>query len=157
VVSSPVSAYTFLGLHVLIFTFNLVGLLRHTHVWLHYGPRLGRWFVSPAHHQLHHSCEAKHLGCNRGFELALWDRLWGTLYVPGAREDFRMGLGDGTDAEWHHVRRMYTRPFVNAGARIAGLARRRPVEAPVARSAGSDPDFRMGSDPDFREGRENRV
>jgi sterol desaturase/sphingolipid hydroxylase (fatty acid hydroxylase superfamily) len=136
VAAAPISAYTFLGLHVLIFAFNLVGLLRHTHVWLHYGPKWGKWFVSPAHHQLHHSCDPRHVGSNRGFELAVWDRLYGTLYVPGPRERFRMGLGDGTDAEWHRVGRMYVRPFVNAAKRL-----------------GSDP---VGSDPDFRE-RENRV
>ena len=45
--------------------------------------------------------------CNRGFELAVWDRLYGTLYVPHRQESFRMGLGDGTDEQWHTVRRMY--------------------------------------------------
>ena len=118
--ASPVKAYSFLGLHILIFAFNLVGILRHSQVWLSYGPRWGKWLISPAHHQLHHSCEAKHLGCNRGFEFAIWDRLYGTLYVPNKREEFRMGLGDGTDGEWHTVRRMYWWPFRNSLARVTG-------------------------------------
>lgn len=125
-VATPISFYSFLGLHVLIFAFNLVGILRHTHVWLHYGPAWGKWLISPAHHQLHHSCEERHHGgVNRGFELAVWDRLYGTLYVPRQREAFRMGLGDGTDDQWHTVRRMYVLPFVNAGRRLAGHEGRR--------------------------------
>ena len=125
--ATPVSFYKFLGLHALIFAFNLIGILRHSPVWLSFGPRWGKWFISPAHHQLHHSYEPHHVGCNRGFELAIWDRLYGTLYVPGKRENFRMGLGDGTDGEWHTVRRMYWWPFANA-VRRAGLAPRKAAK-----------------------------
>jgi sterol desaturase/sphingolipid hydroxylase (fatty acid hydroxylase superfamily) len=136
VTAVPVSFYTFLGLHVLVFAFNLIGILRHTHVWLHFGPVWGKWFISPAHHQLHHSCEAEHVGgVNRGFELALWDRLYGTLYVPGRKTPFRMGLGDGTEAEWHNVRRMYVMPFTLARERIKAGTRRllgRPDETGTA-------------------------
>jgi len=90
-------------------------------VWLSYGLSWGRWLISPAHHQLHHSCEERHFGRNRGFALALWDRLYGTLYVPGTRpETFRLGLGDGSDARYHHVGRMYFLPFVS------GFRRREP-------------------------------
>jgi sterol desaturase/sphingolipid hydroxylase (fatty acid hydroxylase superfamily) len=141
-VAEPISFYSFLGLHVLIFAFNLVGILRHTHVWLHYGPAWGKWLISPAHHQLHHSCEERHRGgVNRGFELAVWDRLYGTLYVPHRQESFRMGLGDGTDGQWHTVRRMYVQPFVNAGRRLAGSGRRRSPddERPDLRSDESAP------------------
>jgi sterol desaturase/sphingolipid hydroxylase (fatty acid hydroxylase superfamily) len=125
----PVSFYSFLGLHVLIFAFNLIGILRHSHVWLHYGPVWGKWLISPAHHQLHHSCEPEHIGVNRGFELAVWDRLYGTLCVPGRKGEFRMGLGDGSDAQWHNVRRMYVAPFVNAGKLVATLGRSRKRRA----------------------------
>ena len=132
VAAVPVSFYSFLGLHVLIFAFNLIGILRHSHVWLHYGPRWGKWLISPAHHQLHHSREAEHAGgVNRGFELALWDRLYGTLYVPGRKVEFRMGLGDGTDGEWHNVRRMYVLPFVLAGRRVGNACRRVVKRAPA--------------------------
>ena len=121
--ATRITFYSYLGLHVLIFAFSLVGILRHSHVWLHYGPRWGKWFISPAHHQLHHSCEDRHIGVNRGFELAIWDRLYGTLYVPGRKESFRMGLGDGTDEQWHTVSRMYWWPFANAGRRVLSLMR----------------------------------
>ena len=132
--ASPVKAYSFLGLHVLIFAFNLIGILRHSQVWLSYGPRWGKWLISPAHHQLHHSCEAQHLGCNRGFEFAIWDRLYGTLYVPHKREEFRMGLGDGTDGEWHTVRRMYWWPFRNAVRHAYTLGQRPPLRSPPSES-----------------------
>jgi hypothetical protein len=37
--------------------------------------------------------------------------MFGTLYVPGAAEELRLGLGDGTDGAWHGVGRMYAWPF----------------------------------------------
>lgn len=96
-----------------------IGNLRHTPVWLTYGPSLGKWLISPAHHQLHHSSEARHLGCNRGFDLAVWDRLYGTLYVPaGPEEAFPIGLDDGTTGDWHTVRSMLFRPFAGAARLI---------------------------------------
>ncbi len=42
---------TFLGLHTIIWVFNLVGNLRHWQAWLSYGPTLNRWLISPARHQ----------------------------------------------------------------------------------------------------------
>lgn len=124
VTGAQVTVFTYLGLHVVLFAINLVDNLRHSHVWLTYGTRLGRWIVSPAHHQLHHSCEERHIGCNRGFTLAVWDRLYGTLRVPEAEpEVFRMGLGDGTDERWQSVWRMYWQPFADAWKAMATAMR----------------------------------
>lgn len=119
--------YTFLGMHALLWAFGLVDNLRHWHVWISYGSTLNRWLISPAHHQIHHSAETRHHGCNRGFELAVWDRLYGTLYVPGDRQEtFRLGLGDGTDGRWHSVTRLYLWPFALLGKRL--MSRRlRPI------------------------------
>jgi sterol desaturase/sphingolipid hydroxylase (fatty acid hydroxylase superfamily) len=128
---SPVRFYTYLGLHVVLVAGNLVGTLRHTNVWLSYGPVLNRWLISPAQHQLHHSCEPQHVGCNRGFELAIWDRIYGTLYVPQRQESFRMGLGDGTDGQWHTVRRLWVWPFVNAWKMLVrSIGSARPTRRP---------------------------
>ena len=116
---ASISFYTFLGVHALIWAFNLIGNLRHSPVWLSYGPAIGKWLISPAHHQLHHSYEPRHFGCNRGFELAIWDRVWGTLYVPPVHpEQFRMGLGDETDGHFHTLARMYFWPFAGAARRV---------------------------------------
>ncbi len=117
--AGSVTFYSFLGVHAVMWAFNLIGNLRHSPVWLSYGPALGRWLISPAHHQLHHSCEPRHFGCNRGFEIAVWDRLYGTLYVPPVRaETFRMGLGDETDGHYHTLARMYLWPFAGAARAI---------------------------------------
>lgn len=124
-----IGVYTFLGLHVLIWVFGLVGNLRHWQVWISFGATLNRWLISPAHHQLHHSAEPRHFGCNRGFGLAVWDRMYGTLYVPPDQpETFRMGLGDETDGRWRSLGRLYfwsfgllaKRLFAKAGVRQSG-------------------------------------
>ncbi len=118
-VDRGITFYTFLGLHVLIWVFSLIGNLRHSHVWLSYGQTFNRWLISPAHHQLHHSAEGRHLGCNRGFELAVWDRLYGTLCVPNDKpENFRLGLGDDSDGQWRSVGRLYLWPFTLMARRV---------------------------------------
>ena len=120
-----ITFYSVLGLHAIIWVSNLIGNLRHSPVWLSYGPRWGLWLISPAHHQLHHSCEPRHFGCNRGFELAIWDRLYGTLYVPPVRpETFRMGLGDATDGKWNGLAQLYLWPFAGAWRELVRLVRR---------------------------------
>jgi len=99
--------YTYYGLHIFIFAYNLIGNLRHTHVWLSYGPVLSRILISPAQYQIHHSIEPRHFGHNVGFALAIWDWIFGTLYMPNKKETFDMGLGDGTESTFHSVTGMY--------------------------------------------------
>src|SRR5262249_10844630 len=101
----------FLGINLFFFACNLLGNLRHWHVWISFGRRLGHLFISPAHHQIHHSADPHHWGMNRRFELALWDWLYGTLHVPTQRAELRFGLGDGTERQWHAVSALYLRPF----------------------------------------------
>jgi sterol desaturase/sphingolipid hydroxylase (fatty acid hydroxylase superfamily) len=121
VMAGEIGFYSFLGLHVGIAAFNTIANLRHFPVWISFGPLLNRWLISPAHHQIHHSREARHFGRNRGFELAVWDRMFGTLYLPVAGEEFRLGLGDGTESAWHGVGRIYGWPFRYALAHL-GMA-----------------------------------
>ncbi|MBP7252244.1 MAG: sterol desaturase family protein [Alphaproteobacteria bacterium] len=67
--------------------------LRHSHIWL---PITGRWgaiIQSPAHHQIHHSTSPEHIDKNFGYCLAVWDWLFGTLYVPKREENFALGIG----------------------------------------------------------------
>ncbi len=109
-----ITFYTFLGLHTLIWIANLVGNLRHSPVWISYGPFWGRWLISPAHHQIHHSREPRHWGCNRGFEIAIWDRIYGTLYVPSTQpESFRLGLDDDSAGRFRFGT-VYLAPFSRA-------------------------------------------
>ncbi len=93
---AAISVYLFLGMHVVLAAASFIDNLRHSPVWLTYGQTLGKWLISPAHHQLHHSCEQRHWGCNLGSNLAVWDRLNGTLVVPkNEPEVFELGLAPG--------------------------------------------------------------
>jgi len=78
------NAYVFFGGH-----------LRHSHVWVSYGRRLEHILISPAQHQIHHSSDVKHHDCNYGEIFAIWDWMFGTLYVPDGYEDLNYGLADG--------------------------------------------------------------
>jgi sterol desaturase/sphingolipid hydroxylase (fatty acid hydroxylase superfamily) len=115
-----ITFYEFLEMHVLLWGFNLLGNLKHWQVPISYGRVLDRWLISPVHHQIHHSAEARHFGRNRGFELAMWDRLYGTLALPRQGEVFRMGLGDGSDGRWHRVWKLYFWPLWSASRRLVG-------------------------------------
>lgn len=68
-----------LGVDALGFIFNsMLSNLRHSH--LHVG--FGKWeklFISPAQHQLHHSCNPLHFNRNYGSSLSCWDRLCGSF------------------------------------------------------------------------------
>ncbi len=124
-VDPSVTFFTFMGFHALVWLFNLIDHLRHWHVWVTYGTTLNRWFISPAHHQLHHSANPEHWGCNRGYELAIWDRLYGTFIQPSLMPMvFAKGLGDGTDGQWHTLRALFLRPFTQLLAHL--FARLKP-------------------------------
>ena len=124
-VDPSVTFFTFMGFHVLVWLFNLVDHLRHWHVWVSYGPTLNPWLISPAHHQLHHSAQPEHWGVNRGYELAIWDCLYGTFLEPSVKPmDFPKGLGDGTDGQWHTLGALFLRPITALFA--ATLARIKP-------------------------------
>ncbi|MCB9680062.1 MAG: TonB-dependent receptor [Alphaproteobacteria bacterium] len=76
---------TLLGVHAGGFVLNAVfGNLRHSHVWLTFGPRWERWWISPAQHQLHHGVDRADQEVNYGTWLAVWDRWGGTLRVADA-------------------------------------------------------------------------
>ena len=91
--------------------------LQHTHVWIAFTGALGRVFVSPAHHQVHHSGDPKHFNKNFGSCLALWDWMFGTLYVPQKeREPLTFGFADNPDA--HTVKGELIDPLVKAAAHL---------------------------------------
>lgn len=96
-----VAAWEILGVDALSFLWTLAGSnLRHSHVWVSWGPRLERFVLSPAQHQVHHSVDPKHHDKNLGEALAWWDLLFGTLYVTTpAREPLTFGL---SPAEQNH-------------------------------------------------------
>ncbi len=87
-------AWEVVGVDALGFAWTLLGAnLRHSHVWLSYGPRVEGWLLSPAQHQVHHSADPRHFNANFGTTLAVWDRLGGSLLrTSGRPEPLRFGL-----------------------------------------------------------------
>lgn len=101
------------GINVLLFAFYVAGYnLRHSHVWVSFGPGVERWLVSPAQHQVHHSADPAHFDRNLGFTFAVWDRLFGTLVTTTAEpQAIAFGTGSPEDAELRSVAALYLRPF----------------------------------------------
>jgi sterol desaturase/sphingolipid hydroxylase (fatty acid hydroxylase superfamily) len=89
------SAVHLLGVNLYYSIFQIFGKhLRHSHIWWAWGPRVSHVFISPAQHQIHHSCDPRHVDKNYGEVLAIWDWLFGSLYVAGKKEDLQFGLGE---------------------------------------------------------------
>jgi sterol desaturase/sphingolipid hydroxylase (fatty acid hydroxylase superfamily) len=75
------------------------GMFIHADVPWMYGV-CGYVFVSPVMHRWHHVCESSGSGCNFATVFSIFDRVFGTLYVPGrctvplgVREDVGRGIG----------------------------------------------------------------
>jgi sterol desaturase/sphingolipid hydroxylase (fatty acid hydroxylase superfamily) len=86
--------FTLLNANVaLMFFIVTIGHLRHSHMWIAFTGLAGRLLQSPAHHQIHHSDQPRHFNKNLGFALAVWDWLFGTLYVPEQYEKITFGVG----------------------------------------------------------------
>jgi sterol desaturase/sphingolipid hydroxylase (fatty acid hydroxylase superfamily) len=108
------------GINLFIVLANAgLAALHHSHVWLSYGPVLERIVISPAQHQIHHSTDPAHYGKNLGNSLALWDWMFGTLYVIRGTERLSFGLTEAEERPlmtqrigpvlWDPVRRMLRR------------------------------------------------
>ncbi|MEC9144662.1 MAG: sterol desaturase family protein, partial [Pseudomonadota bacterium] len=69
-----------IGFFSLLFGFN--GSFRHYHVAFHYPVWLSKWLQSPVMHHTHHSYLEKHWDTNLAAVTSIWDRLFGTLYIP---------------------------------------------------------------------------
>ena len=91
--------------------------LQHSHMWISFRGVLGRIFVSPAHHQVHHSDNPRHFDKNFGSCLALWDWMFGTLYVPAKeREPLTFGFAGRRDA--HTVKGELVTPLIDAAGHL---------------------------------------
>ncbi|HYX34347.1 MAG TPA: sterol desaturase family protein [Oligoflexus sp.] len=110
---SAVSGWDIIGAEALGFLFNLAGSnLRHSQVWIHFGP-LEKIFISPAAHQIHHSRDVAHFDKNFGVCLALWDLMWKTHVNPRHVTDpVRFGLdGSPLSDERQSIVTLYVQPF----------------------------------------------
>lgn len=130
--SQEVGLVTIFGVNVLFFVyFAFAFQLRHSHVWLAYGPVFSRILISPAQHQIHHSLDPKHWNKNFGFIFAVWDAMWGSLYVPRSREALQFGLSYADPQDFASVRKLYFLPFVKS-IRALGAGRRVAVKTESA-------------------------
>ena len=124
--------FTLLQMNVVMLMYFLtIFHLRHTHVWLPVRGALAYVIQSPAHHQIHHSVEAQHVGKNLGFCLSLWDWIFGTLFIPEHERRLRFGIGK-EGQEFRSVAQLYVRPFVRvARALVRRLSPSRPEDRPL--------------------------
>jgi sterol desaturase/sphingolipid hydroxylase (fatty acid hydroxylase superfamily) len=102
---------TVAGANIFLFVFNICGgVLRHSPFWISFGPTVEKWVISPAMHQIHHSDNPKHFDTNMGGSLAVWDRIFGTLYIPKEEEHIKYGIGEETK-DFRSLGVIYGRPF----------------------------------------------
>lgn len=122
-----------LGINAGRFAFDVMGAqLRHSHVWLAFPQWLSRIVISPAMHQIHHSRAEKHWDRNFGSQFALWDWLFGTIYVPKEREDLSFGIDRRDTERMQTVASLYIVPFKDAWV-VAKAWRRKKAVAPKPR------------------------
>ncbi|HZD52231.1 MAG TPA: sterol desaturase family protein [Woeseiaceae bacterium] len=121
------SPLTIFGVNAGRFAFNLFGAnLRHSHIWLSFGRLAEHVFISPAQHQIHHSNHPRHFDRNFGSQFALWDWMFGSLYLANRRERIVFGLGDEENRRLSTVPRLFFSPF---GAVARKLSSQRPQSA----------------------------
>jgi hypothetical protein len=100
----------------------LTAQLQHSEIWIPFTGVWGRVFMSPAHHQLHHSADPAHFNCNLGASLAIWDWLMGSLRMPSV-EPPRLAFGvSGHAHDPHGVMGLVVDPAVNAVKALLPLA-----------------------------------
>jgi sterol desaturase/sphingolipid hydroxylase (fatty acid hydroxylase superfamily) len=103
--------------------------LQHTELWISFTGWFGHLFMSPAHHQIHHSRNPAHFNKNLGSCLALWDWVFGTLYVPAAEPE-KLEFGVEPDRpNAHTIRGELLAPFARAALALKPLIERRPQAA----------------------------
>ncbi|MDA0680169.1 MAG: sterol desaturase family protein [Proteobacteria bacterium] len=93
----------------LLFGFN--GSFRHYHVQFHYPRWLSKWLQSPAMHHTHHSYLQKHWDTNLAAVTSIWDRMFGTMYIPEKDEYTPWGIGPKTQAEYRTFWQNTSGPF----------------------------------------------
>ena len=102
---------------VVVFFF-LIGHLQHTHFWIAFTGVWGRIILSPAHHQIHHSTDPRHFNKNLGSFLAVWDWMFGTLYMPSKRrQQINFGV-EPKGAEAHTVTGGLVSPILRAAEHL---------------------------------------
>lgn len=93
-----ISTVTIVSTNIIIAAYvALYGHLQHSHLWISFTGIAGKIFLSPAHHQIHHSKNPIHYDKNFGAGLALFDWMFGTLHMP-QKYDEKIVVGTDDDA-----------------------------------------------------------
>jgi sterol desaturase/sphingolipid hydroxylase (fatty acid hydroxylase superfamily) len=87
---------------ILTFFAYVVVQLQHSHVWIPFTGIWGKIFVSPAHHQIHHSSNPIHFDRNMGSCLAIFDWMFGTLHLPTRLRE-KLTFGSESDVKDPHT------------------------------------------------------
>ena len=98
-----------IGFFMVLFGFN--GSFRHYHIAFHYPRWLSKWLHSPVMHHTHHSYLEKHRDTNMAAITSIWDRMFGTLYIPAKDEYTPWGLGPETQDAYRSFWQNTTGPF----------------------------------------------
>jgi sterol desaturase/sphingolipid hydroxylase (fatty acid hydroxylase superfamily) len=116
-----VESFTLDGQNILMILYiYLTAQLQHSHFWIPMRGWLGRVFMSPAHHQIHHSTDSAHFNRNMGASLAIWDWLFGTLAIP-EKEPPKIKFGAAMDdRDPHSVTTLLLDPLLNALGALIG-------------------------------------
>lgn len=102
---------TILGAGLFSFILGLTGAFRHYHVQLRYPRRIEKWVQSPAMHHTHHSYLKKHWDTNLAAVTSIYDRMFGTLYIPEKDEYTPWGIGPDTQSEYRSFMQNTIGPF----------------------------------------------
>jgi sterol desaturase/sphingolipid hydroxylase (fatty acid hydroxylase superfamily) len=115
-----VSRYTLFGVTYLVFICSaLAANLRHSHVWLSFGPVIEHVLNSPAQHQIHHSDAPRHFHKNFGTNLSLWDWMFGTLYVTRSKpEAISFGTAEQDAHRYLTLYGLIVTPFVDTARQL---------------------------------------
>jgi sterol desaturase/sphingolipid hydroxylase (fatty acid hydroxylase superfamily) len=101
---------------------GIMDKLEHSHLRVSFGP-FNFIFQSARMHQIHHSAEFAHRNRNFGATSSLFDWIFGTIYIPKAQENFRLGLSEteiGGDNPHKRARDIYLEPFAHAWRALTG-------------------------------------
>lgn len=123
-----IDRYTLFGVTYMVFILNaLASNLRHSHVWLSFGPVVEHVLNSPAQHQVHHSDAPRHINKNFGGNLSLWDWMFGTLYVTRSEpEAIRFGTGEADRQRYLTLYSLIVTPFVETARKLRKTRRSLP-------------------------------
>lgn len=134
---APVFAISGSNVLLVFFIYAYVHL-QHSQFWIPFTGTPGKIFMSPAHHQIHHSNDPAHFNRNMGSCLAIWDWAFGTLEIPGV-ENPRLVYGveqEGEDP--HSVTTLLISPARKSLAALIDALSPGSAPAPAAKAIATD-------------------